>query len=345
MRRHLIIQFICFHNSVHIKCDTKSRTIRYFQISVFDLRCIVQKPLDYILTIARKQNITKAAEELYISQSSLSQYLAKLEQDIGVPLFIRAKGKLELTDAGKLYVQAAEKVIDIKNDLYYQMRSLNNKSHITIGITSLFGLKMLTTLIPEYKKEFPGVTIEISETNLPTIQKMILEESIDCAVIALNDVSAFDKNQLELIGQEEVLLSIPATHPYAVENDHNPITWDEFARIFKDDNFILSKKASTLRVLSDKIFSGIHFQPRTMCETNSIITIRSMVEMGIGIAFIAKTCAADHQNIKYYSMQPPIGRKVAFVHRKGWIQNAPEQALRQYIRDYFNQKEMRTLIV
>ena len=303
------------------------------------------KYLNYILTIAKKQNITKAAEELYISQSSLSQYLARLEQEIGVPLFIRAKGKLELTEAGKLYVQAAERVIHIKNDLYYQMRSLNNKSHITLGITSLFGLKMLTTLIPEYKKEFPEVTIEITETNLPSIQKLILDENIDCAMIALNDTSAFDKSQLELIGQEEVLLGIPATHPYALENNQNPITWDNFARIFQDDNFILSKKASTLRVLSDRIFSDIQFQPRTMCETNSIITIRSMVEMGIGIAFIAKTCAADHQNIKYYSMDPPIWRNIAFVHRKGWIQNTPEQVLRQYIRDYFKKEEMQGLIV
>ena len=98
------------------------------------------------------------------------------------------------------------------------MRSLNNKSHITLGITSLFGLKMLTTLIPEYKKEFPEVTIEITETNLPNIQKLILDENIDCAMIALNDTASFDKNQLELIGQEEVLLGIPATHPYATEN-------------------------------------------------------------------------------------------------------------------------------
>ena len=50
------------------------------------------KYLKYVLTIARKKNMTKAAEELYVSQSSLSQYLSRLEQEIGVPLFIRAKG-------------------------------------------------------------------------------------------------------------------------------------------------------------------------------------------------------------------------------------------------------------
>ena len=75
------------------------------------------KYLTYILAIARKKNMTKAAEELYVSQSSLSQYLSKLESELGTPLFFRSKGSLSLTPAGKLYVAAAEEVIRIKDHL------------------------------------------------------------------------------------------------------------------------------------------------------------------------------------------------------------------------------------
>lgn len=141
------------------------------------------KYLKYVLTIARKKNMTKAAEELYVSQSSLSQYLSRLEQEIGVPLFIRAKGELLLTPAGELYVEAARKVIQIQKDLYHNIRGLNHKGHITIGVTSQFGLRMLTEIIPAYKKVFPQVTIEITESNVPTLTRMILEEGIDCAVM------------------------------------------------------------------------------------------------------------------------------------------------------------------
>ena len=303
------------------------------------------KYLNYILTIAKKQNMTKAAEELFVSQSSLSQYLTKLEAEIGAPLFIRAKGKLELTEAGKLYIDAARKVIDIKNDLYYQIRSLNHKSHITIGITSIFGLEMLTTLIPQYKKDFPDVTIEITETNIPSITTLILEESIDCAVIAINDMSVFDPGQLTHLGREEVLLAVPASHPFALTHKSgSSISWESFANTFNADNFILSKKASSLRVLSNRIFNEIGFEPSTMCETNSILTIRSMVEMGIGIAFIAKTCANENNNICYFSLDPPIYRDVAFVHRKGWILNTPEKALIEHILQYFAQEKIRAQI-
>ena len=67
--------------------------------------------LTYILAIAQKKNMTKAAEELFVSQSSLSQYLTKLEQEIGTPLFFRTRGELTLTPAGALYVEAAKQVI------------------------------------------------------------------------------------------------------------------------------------------------------------------------------------------------------------------------------------------
>ena len=83
------------------------------------------KYLKYVLTIARKKNMTKAAEELYVSQSSLSQYLSRLEQEIGVPLFIRAKGELLLTPAGELYVEAARKVIQIQKDLYHNIKAIS----------------------------------------------------------------------------------------------------------------------------------------------------------------------------------------------------------------------------
>ena len=107
------------------------------------------KYLNYIIAIAKKRNMTKAAEELYVSQSSLSQYLTKLEQEVGTPLFYRAKGELTLTPAGELYVKAAEQVIHIQKDLYKEISGLDQKGHITVGVTSQFALSMLSAIIPK----------------------------------------------------------------------------------------------------------------------------------------------------------------------------------------------------
>ena len=92
--------------------------------------------LTYILAIAQKKNMTKAAEELFVSQSSLSQYLTKLEQEIGTPLFFRTRGELTLTPAGALYVEAAKQVIRIKKQLYKDISGLDSRGHVTVGVTS-----------------------------------------------------------------------------------------------------------------------------------------------------------------------------------------------------------------
>ena len=140
--------------------------------------------LTYILAIAQKKNMTKAAEELFVSQSSLSQYLTKLEQEIGTPLFFRTRGELTLTPAGALYVEAAKQVIRIKKQLYKDISSLDSRGHVTVGVTSQFGLRVLTEVIPRFKARYPDYRIEITEQDLPSITRMLLEENLDLGLMA-----------------------------------------------------------------------------------------------------------------------------------------------------------------
>ena len=69
---------------------------------------------DYLVEIARQRGISRAAEQLFVTQSTLSQYLLKLEAEVGTPLFLRDQGKLTLTDAGRICVAAAEDILRIE---------------------------------------------------------------------------------------------------------------------------------------------------------------------------------------------------------------------------------------
>lgn len=293
------------------------------------------KYLTYILTIAKRKNMTKAAEDLFVSQSSLSQYLSKLENELGTALFYRSKGSLTLTPAGELYVAAAEEVVRIKDNLYRSIQNIDNRGHITIGVTSQFGLKMLTELIPPFKALYPDVTIEISETNVPALTRLILEENIDCGIMSLNTVAPFQAQQVDILREEEVFLAVPKTHPYCQKNPGLPITIQDLAKYFSEDNMLLSKKGSTLRVLADELFETAQIMLSTVCETNSIIATRSMVSMGIGITLIGESCAAEEENIAYYPLMPRLTRLNAFVRRKNWMMNNPENHLRSCILHYF----------
>lgn len=219
--------------------------------------------------------------------------------------------------------------------MYQNIQHLENKGHITIGVTSQFALQMLTALIPRFKSGFPDVTIEISEVNVPTLTRLILEENIDCGIMALNTIEPFNADQVDILREEEVLFAIPIDHPYHQKNPGDTMTITDFSENFSDANILLSKKGSTLRVLTDQIVEQAHIMLSTICETNSIIATRSMVAMGIGVAFIAESCASDAQRIAYYHMEPQQYRLNAFVRRKNWAMNRPEKQFQNHVLGYF----------
>lgn len=295
------------------------------------------KYLQYMITIAKRKNMTKAAEELYVSQSSLSQYVSKLEAELNTPLFYRNKGNLTLTPAGELYIQAAERIIDIKKEFLYNLQHMEHKGHISIGVTSMFGLEMLTGIIPEFKKKYPNVTIEISELNVPTLTAAIQEEKIDCAIMALNTTDVFKKETVDILRREEVFLGIPKIHAYHKDfPDKNFIDFKSFKDYFSEDHMLLSKKGSTLRALSDQLFNEMQVHLKTVCETNSIVATQSMVAMGIGITLVPSSCISHTSQIAYYSLKPALYRLNVFVRRKNWNLGEPEEALCQSIIRYFN---------
>lgn len=291
--------------------------------------------LTYILAIAQKKNMTKAAEELFVSQSSLSQYLTKLEQEIGTPLFFRTRGELTLTPAGALYVEAAKQVIRIKKQLYKDISSLDSRGHVTVGVTSQFGLRVLTEVIPRFKARYPDYRIEITEQDLPSITRMLLEENLDLGLMAANSVTPFDETHVHLLKREEVLFAIPASHPYAKENPSGPIAWKDLIRIFEKENFLLSRRDSSLRVLTDKLFESCRFAPSAMCETNSVTATCRMVENGIGVTFLGESCKDSSGPVAYYSLEPKLYRLNLLVRRKNWILNPAEEFLCQLIRSSF----------
>lgn len=292
------------------------------------------KYLTYILTIAKHKNMTKAAEELYVSQSSLSQYLSKLEQEVGTPLFFRARGELALTPAGQMYTEAARQVLQIKKQLYKDISALDSQTNLMIGATSQFALRMLSEIVPAFKSMYPNVNIEITEGNLSNITKLLLEEQLDLAIVASSRLSPFEDHHA-ILRREEVMVAIPADHSYCSSHPGETISVEDFMSTFSSDNFLLSKKSSSLRHLSDKLFAKYHFTPKAVCETNSISTTQSMVRRGAGIAFIAASCIDDTEHIRYYSLVPGLYRYNLLVWRQNWVMNPAEKALCDAIVDYF----------
>lgn len=293
--------------------------------------------LHYIVMIAKKKNMTQAANELYVTQSTLSQYLSKLESELGTPLFYRNKNTFTLTPAGKLYVKASEEVIQIQKRLYQNINELQQKGSIRIGVTSHFALDMLCDLTPSFKTNYPEFTIEITEGNPPTLKHLLSTSELDCAIMALPHTELFEQESVHILGHEEILFGIHKDHVFAKKYDKkHSITAKELYTEFKDEQFLLSKKGNTLRFFSDHLFRSQHFEPKILLETNSIHTIRSLVSKNLGVAFFAKTYCPNDPNITFYSLSPKQFRVNTFIRRNDWITNEIEEKFCEQICSYYS---------
>lgn len=292
------------------------------------------KNLRYIIQIAERKNITKAAGDLFISQSSLSQALSKLEQELGVPLFYRVRGELVMTPAGQLYVEAAQKVVEIQKQLYRDIESLSQRGRITVGVSSNFGMRMVSEIVPWFKQQHPGYSVEITELGVPALVEMIQNEQLDLGLTALCDVKQVEA-KVEILRREEVLLAVSRKHPMASRSCHLPVSWPLLKELCEDTPFVLGKQGSTLRDLADKVFQEVDMHPDICCESNNMITQRSMVAPNAAAAFMAESCGVDSEHIAYYHLAPPLYRLNVMVTRKNWNQSPAEQEFSDALRGYF----------
>ena len=251
------------------------------------------------------------------------------------PLFYRTKWELIPTPAGELYIEACHQVMEIKQKLYQQIRSLDDSGNIAVGVTSQFGLKMLTEIIPNFKKEYPHFNITISKGSLLLVKKMLMEETVDVAIVADIEISPVFKDFTDVLRKEELLFAVPGSHPYVQKNTSSAITVKEITENFNNTNFLMAKEGSSLKKAYNNIFSGTDFTPNIMCQTNSIPTVSYMVAAGTGASLIAESCSQFRDKIVFYSFVPPEYRLNLLVRRRSWVLHKPEQVFCRMIKQYY----------
>lgn len=123
--------------------------------------------LRYFLTLAREENISRAAEALYITQPTLSRQLAELEEELGVKLFERGKRRITLTEDGLLLRRRAEEMAELEEKMECEFRSRgeNLAGVVSIGAAEVRASGLLASAIDGFRKKYPEVAFELySET-------------------------------------------------------------------------------------------------------------------------------------------------------------------------------------
>ena len=289
----------------------------------------------YIEMIAETKNISAAADQLKISQPALSSQLKKLENTLGTVLFDRTKQPLEITEAGKVYLDYAVKYQALSREFMQQIADIEDlkAGKITVGGAASFNVSYLPKTVAEFTQRYSGIDIEIIDGNIPEITNKALNGQVDIFIAPTIDLD--DRLQYEELLQEKIFLCVPSQWKindqlsrYEVpikdilSGEYEKTCSDRVVEFdkFKDCPFILLKKDPHIGHTMDKLFKKNGFEPKKAVIAEQTMTSYGLTLAGVGISLMTESTIKS-SNFKacpkFYMTDPMIcSRKIYAVYSK-----------------------------
>ncbi len=246
--------------------------------------------LEYFLAVATEQNITRAAEQLNISQQALSNQISRLEQEIGTELFNRKHG-FELTYAGKILQESAARILDINKQTENIINDLNahNRGELKIGVSHTRGQAILPLLLPDFSKQYPQVSLTVVEENTRTLEERLEKGTVDI-MIGFKPFLSEAAESIDLM-KEKLFITAPNILLEEHFGKNYKSICEEYLNspdisIFDNMPFVLLKKGDRIRSIADAEFLKAKIHPEIRLETGNIQTSFALAAEGIGLAII-----------------------------------------------------------
>lgn len=245
--------------------------------------------ITYIETIAKHGNITKAANELFISQPYLSKIIQAIEKETGVTIFERTQKFLSLTFAGERYLSYLRKFENLETDMKKELEMISNnkKGKIVFGINQALGTTLLPKILPEFSMQFPGIQIELEEKSAQDLEKMLEDNRVDLSIgmtpVTNQNLSyeyLYEDSVYLLVSEKSRLYNPTATgiqkFPYDLQ-------------ILNDEPMIMLSPALGLRRLLDEFYALNHLTQKIVLTTSTIYTAIALTKTGMGSTFVPIT--------------------------------------------------------
>lgn len=240
----------------------------------------------YLLTIREYGNISRAAEELYVAQPSLSQMLKELEADMGKEVFVRGKDGVSGSVFGRELLNRLEDVRDLFAQIRIELEEFQQmkKGTITFGIPLNLGTYLLPRIIPVFRERFPGIRIRIRENNSYGLEQLMIGRKIDFCILHFHEEK--EQVQYEMFFEDPFYLVIPKEKRSGLGlPDGKKLTKEDLA-VLKEEPFVMVSARQKLRLVADQILKNAQIVPDICCTTKSMETVKRLVAAGTGITFL-----------------------------------------------------------
>ena len=288
----------------------------------------------YVYAVYREGNFTRAAQKLFISQPSLSVAIKNVENEIGAPIFERSGSGVTLTEIGREYISAAERMLSIEKDFEKRVEDIYGleAGNIAVGGTNYLSSYVLPKIITKFSALYPKIKVTLVEENSRTLDDMMKNEELDVMIDSFDHPDGV--YEAYPLANEHILLCVPeelevnaALAEYQISADSiadGTAFCSEVASVsidsFKNENFILLKNGNDMYNRAMRIFESGGVSPTVLFSVDQLNISFALAESGIGLCFVTDTLVRYGrvgQGVKLYKVsEASCGRTLYVAYKR-----------------------------
>ncbi len=238
------------------------------------------RQIQYFVAVAENGALSRAAHELAISQSTVTESIRELESDLGFPLFDRRSSGVELTLKGHQFLRHARRIL---SEIAHARRALRDDAplldgRLALGVTPLVASYVLSDLLARFRRAFPAVSIDIVEDSQVYLEHLLVGGELDVAVVLSGAEKTGPALHAEMVEASRFRVWLPIGHPRA---EQSRIAVADLER----DAFVLLAIDEIAEAAEDA-WRRAGVRPRVAIRTRSVEAARSLVATGAGVAIL-----------------------------------------------------------
>jgi DNA-binding transcriptional LysR family regulator len=256
------------------------------------------------VAVADELSFTRAAKKLHVAQPSLTQQIQLLERELGVRLLNRIKGRVSLTEAGKVFLADSRRVIALSEDSVRAVQHFNRSEtkQLKIGYVASLHYHLLPATLAAFQRAYPEVALNLFDMTCAQQLEALEANKIDLGFIGLRESLAGTNLQAEAVAFYEILVALPKAHPLSKKpkinlkeleshffvgmSERNYPGWGEWMR---------------------RIVSEAGFTPRTLQEADGPLAVLAFVAAGLGAALLPEQVKLlAHPGVAFRPLKPVI---------------------------------------
>ncbi|MFI2619052.1 LysR family transcriptional regulator [Streptomyces sp. NPDC018584] len=280
----------------------------------------------YFVAVAETRHFTRAAEEVHVSQPSLSQQIRALEKELGAELFSRARGNITLTDAGEALLPLARRILADADTARIEVQELAQlrRGRIRLGATPSVCTGLLPEILRAFHDRHPGIQLLIEESGSHDLVRELARGALDLALVVLPLPSPSPAlTTVELLREDLVVVSSPRARRRLGES----------VRIadLQGERLVMFRHGYDLRELTVAACRAAGFEPEFAVEGGEMDAVLGFVRAGLGVAVVPRMVAErSGSDLRVTRLsQPSLHRTIALAHRSDV---APPRAARELQR-------------